>query len=251
VHRVRALVPAAAMCLAVAACDSLTPPPGGAATAIATATATAGAAYAPVIDPATFTTAVTNRYFPLRPGMRWVYRATTEEGVERTVVEVSSQTRQVMGVTTLVVRDTVTRGGGLVEDTFDWYAQSRDGAVWYFGEQTKEYENGKVASTKGSWEAGVNGALPGVVMPADPKVGERYRQEYLRGEAEDMAEVLSRTERLTVPTGSYDDVVMTKDFTPLEPDLLEQKYYARDVGPILTAHIRGGTEIAELVAFTP
>ena len=122
--------------------------------------------------------------------------------------------------------------GNLTEKTFDYYAQDKKGNVWYFGEDTKEYENGKVVSTKGSWEAGVDGAKPGFIMQADPKVGETYRQEYYEGEAEDMAKVLSLSESVTVPYGSFDQVLVTKEWTPLEPGLVEHKYYAPGVGPL-------------------
>jgi hypothetical protein len=182
--------------------------------------------------------------------MRWVYESQTEEGLERIVVEVTTDTRQVMGVDCVVVRDTASLDGSVIEDTFDWFAQADDGAVWYFGEDTKDYENGEVVSTEGAWEAGVDGAQPGIVMPAEPRVGDRYRQEFYPGEAEDMAEILSLTEQIEVPVGAYDQVVMTKDFTPLEPDVLEQKYYARGVGMILAVQIRGGTGAEELVEFT-
>jgi hypothetical protein len=206
--------------------------------------------YAPTIDAAAFSTTVDNPFFPLRPGMRWDYRSSTADGLETTVVTVTNTTRTIMGVPCVEVRDTVMLNGNLKEDTLDWYAQHRDGTVWYFGEDTKEYENGKVSSTKGTWTAGVQGALPGIVMPAHPEVGDRYRQEYYKGQAEDMAEVLSLTETATVPTGSYVGVVKTKDNTPLEPDLLENKYYARGVGTLLTVDVKAGGARDELVHFT-
>lgn len=206
--------------------------------------------YAPRIDPTEFSSTVDNPFLPLRPGMRWDYRSRTEDGVETTVVMVTNKTRTIMGVPCVEVRDTVRLDGEVIEDTLDWYAQHRDGTVWYFGEDTKEYEDGKVVSTEGAWMAGVRGALPGIVMPAQPRVGDRYRQEYYRGHAEDMAEVLSVTERARVPTGSYDGMVMTKDTTPLEPAVLERKYYARGVGPVLTVDVAGGGVRDELVRFT-
>jgi hypothetical protein len=152
-----------------------------------------------------------------------------------------------MGVTCVVVRDTVTLDGEVVEDTYDWFAQHVDGAVWYFGEDTKEYEDGQVSSTEGAWEAGVDGAQPGIVMPAEPKVGDSYRQEYYQGEAEDMAEVLSLTESVTVPAGTYQDVLMTEDVNPLEPDVVEHKYYASGAGLVLTVQVEGGSDREELV----
>ena len=163
----------------------------------------------------------------MRPGSRWVYReADGEGGAQRVVVTVTPRTKTILGIEARVVHDVVTGDGQLVEDTYDWYAQDADGNVWYMGEATKEYEDGKVKTTAGSWEAGVDGAQPGVVVPASPEPGMAYRQEYYEGEAEDAAEVLSVDERAEVPYGSFDDVLMTKDFTPLDPKLLEHKFYA-------------------------
>ena len=165
--------------------------------------ATPGAtAYAPTIDPAAFSATVDNPFLPVRPGMRWEYRSTTADGAETTLVTVTSTVKTIMGVPCIEVRDTVSLDGVIKEDTLDWYAQHRDGTVWYFGEDTKEFEDGKVVSTKGSWTAGIDGAQPGIVMPAQPKVGEPYRQEYYQGHAEDMAEVVSLAETATVPSGS-------------------------------------------------
>jgi hypothetical protein len=206
--------------------------------------------YAPDIDPAAFRAAADNPFFPLRPGMRWEYRSQTEDGVETTVVTVTDKTKTIMAVPCVEVRDTVELDGRLKEDTLDWYARHRDGTVWYFGEDTKEYEDGRVATTEGSWTAGIDGALPGIVMPARPRAGDRYRQEYYKGEAEDMADVLGTAERATVPAGSYDGVVKTEDYTPLEPGLREHKYYARGVGVVLTFDVAGGGTRDELVKFT-
>ena len=154
-----------------------------------------GGSYHPEIKPEDFVAAIDHPYLPLRPARPWVYEGDGDEGEpERVEVVVTSERREVMGVSTVVVRDTVTIDGELVEDTFDWFAQDRDGNVWYFGEDVKDYEDGKLVSTAGSWEAGVDGALPGIVMPAEPAVGDAYRQEYLAGEAEDMAEVLATDE---------------------------------------------------------
>lgn len=199
------------------------------------------------VDPARFTRVVDNPFLPLAPGTRMTYEGRTDEGLERIVVEVTPATRTVMGVTCLVVRDTVTVGGEVVEDTFDWYAQDLDGNVWYFGEATTAYEKGKPAGTEGSWEAGVDGARPGIVMKAHPEVGESYRQEYYRGHAEDRADVLSLTATATVPFGSFRDAVMTRDYTPLEPDKVEHKYYARGVGFVLEEEVEGGDTRVELV----
>lgn len=184
--------------------------------------------YAPRIDPTDFTTTIDNEYFPLEPGTIFVY----EGGAEHGEMTVTSDTKKVMGVECVVVDDKAWQDGKLIEQTYDWFAQDKKGNVWYFGEDTKEYENGKVVSTKGSWEAGVDGAKPGIIMPADPKVGESYRQEYYPGEAMDMAKVLSLNESVTVPYGSFDNVLETKEWTPLQPGFSEKKYYVRGVGPL-------------------
>jgi hypothetical protein len=199
------------------------------------------------IDPADFTSEIDNPWMPFRVGSRWVYRETDQEGSEQRVeVTVLDETREVMGVETRVVHDVVTEDGEIVEDTHDWYAQDADGNVWYFGEDTTEFSDGQ-SSTAGSWEAGVDGAQPGILVPAEPEVGKTYRQEYYEGEAEDAAEVLSLGEKVEVPFGSYDGVLMTKEYTPLEPDLLEHKFYARGVGVVLALAISGGSDREELI----
>ena len=185
-------------------------------------------AYAPHIDPADFTTTIDNEYFPLKPGTTFVYAG----GAERGEMTVTHDTRKVMGVECVVVDDRGYEAGKLIEKTYDWFAQDDKGTVWYFGEDTKEYENGKVVSTKGSWEAGVDGAKPGIVMQADPKVGQSYYQEHYPGEAMDMARVLDSNSSVTVPYGSFDHVLETKEWTPLQPGFSERKYYVRGVGPL-------------------
>lgn len=170
--------------------------------------------YAPAIAPADFVTAIDNPFFPLRPGTTFVYEGKSEKGNEHNEVYVSHDTKVIAGVTCAVISDTVMVDGQLVEMTLDWYAQDKQGNVWYFGEDTKEYTDGKVVSTAGSWQAGADGAQPGIIMEARPKVGDSYRQEYYKGEAEDMAEVLSLTESVTVPEGSYTNVLKTREWTP-------------------------------------
>ena len=202
--------------------------------------------YAPVIDPANFISGIDNPYFPLKPGTVSVFQGETEKGSEHNEVYVTNETKEILGVTCVVVSDTVKVDGKLEDATLDWYAQDKQGNVWYFGEDSKEYdENGNVSSTKGSWEAGVNGAQPGIIMEAAPKVGDTYRQEYYQGEAEDMASVLSLSETASVPSGSYTDVLMTKEWSALDPAVVEQKYYAREIGLILVT--AGETERLELV----
>ena len=207
--------------------------------------------YEPKIRPADFGGPIDNPYFPLVPGARWVYDVSTPTGPERIVVEVTHDTKEVLGIDAVVVRDTVSKDGALVEDTFDWYAQDTAGNVWYLGEDTKEYENGVAVNTKGSWEAGVDGAQPGIVMKAHPRVGATYRQEFYKGEAEDRARVLSVSESASVSFGTFErDIVKTKDITPLQPGLVEHKYYARDIGVVLEIDVKGGSERVELVEHT-
>jgi hypothetical protein len=184
---------------------------------------------------------IDNPYFPLAPGSRWVYRETATDGSkQRVVVKVTHRTRLIAnGVRARIVRDTVSERGHVIEDTFDWYAQDAGGNVWYLGEDTKEYENGTVVSTKGSWEAGVNGARGGLIMPANPRPGMQYRQEYLAGEAEDKARVVS----------VFADSVLTREWTPLEPKRFEYKLYARGVGTVLELSVPSGDR-EELVSFT-
>jgi hypothetical protein len=174
-----------------------------------------------------------------------------EEEVERIEVVVLEETREVMGVQATVVRDTVTVDGELVEDTYDWYAQDVDGNVWYMGEETAEYENGEVVSTAGAWEAGVDGALPGIVMLSDPTEGDAYRQEYYPGEAEDMAEVIGVGASEEVAVGAFDDLVVIEEWTPLEPDVIEEKSYGPGVGVVLEVVVEGGSGRIELVSYTP
>jgi hypothetical protein len=210
-----------------------------------------GGDYHPEIDPADFVATIDNPYLPLIPGSRWVYEGTDAGETERIEVEVTDERREVMGISTTVVRDTVYVDGELAEDTFDWYAQDRDGNVWYMGEDTEEYENGAVSSTEGSWEAGVDGALPGIIMQARPTVGDAYRQEYDPGDAEDLAEVTALGPAASVPFDDFDDLVVIREWNPLEPEVTEDKYYAAGVGTVLEVMTAGGDGRVELVEFTP
>ncbi len=203
------------------------------------------------LDPAEFTTEIDNPWWPMKPGTRWVYSETDLEGsVQRVVVTVTDRTYEVStGVEARVVRDVVTEDGEPVEKTDDWYAQDADGNIWYLGEDTAEYENGKVASREGSFEHGVDGAQAGVIMPADPEPGLAFRQEYYEGEAEDRAEILSLDEKVQVPAGYYPRALMTKDLVPTEPKVSEHKFYVEGIGPVLALDISGGTGREELVSF--
>jgi hypothetical protein len=201
------------------------------------------------IDPSTFTTDIDNPYWPMKPLTRWTYREVDEEGaVTIGTVIVTEQTKHIAnGVTARVVRDTARAGGKIVEDTFDWYAQDADGSIWYLGEDTAEFEDGKVSSRSGSFEAGKDGALPGIVMPAHPRRGMAYRQEYSKGNAEDNGEVLSLDEMADVPAGHFSKMLLTKDTSAIETTSLEYKLYAKGVGPVLTLGVSGDTSREGLV----
>ena len=193
---------------------------------------------------AAFSTEIDNPYLPLEPGTRRVFR----EGAQRVVVTVTHRTKKVAaGIVGRVVRDTVTERGQVVEDTFDWYAQDERGNVWYLGEDTTEYEDGRPVSKEGSWEAGVDGAEAGIVMPAHPRVGMEYRQEHYPGHAEDAARVLSLDEQVEVPAGHFTGALLTREWNPLEPKVLEYKLYAKGVGPVLAIGVSGGSDREELL----
>lgn len=204
------------------------------------------------LDPSEFTTEIDNEWWPMSVGSRWVFRGTGGGPEERVVVTVTPRTKQIAnGVEARIVRDVVTIDGVPIEVTDDWYAQDAEGNIWYLGEKTAEYENGKPVNTDGSFEAGVDGAQAGVVMPADPKPGMSYRQEYYAGEAEDEGAIVTVGEEMvTVPAGFYDDVLMTRDLVPTEPKVQEFKFYARGVGPVMSLHTDSlGRE--ELVSYEP
>jgi hypothetical protein len=203
------------------------------------------------LNPADFSLTIDNPYFPLRPGSRWVWRETAAGKRETNIMTVTNASKKVKnGVTARVVRDVARDGKTLVEVTDDWYAQDRAGNVWYFGEQTTEYKNGKPATTKGSFEAGVDGAQPGVIMPARPTPGLTYRQEYYKGQAEDAGEVLSRTEQVQVPFSHFAGAVLTRDLNRLKPKFVEYKFYAKGIGPVMTLGVSGTDVREELVSFT-
>jgi hypothetical protein len=216
--------------------------------------------YNPVIDPTNFPSnpVVDNQYFPLVPDQTLHYLDTIIEGTTTTYqdneVTTTSDTKVILGVTCVVVHDVAYEHGtmNVLEDTYDWYAQDNDGNVWYFGEDTTAFEDGQ-SSKEGSWEAGVDGAKPGIIMWAHPEdhIGATYRQECLSGVAEDKGEVLSVTETKTVTYGTFMNCVQTKDFSDLEPGVVENKFYAPGIGQILAVTVQGGDETEELVDITP
>lgn len=202
--------------------------------------------YNPVIDPAKFVAVVDNPFYPLTPGVQYEY----QNGDEHVTTIVTSDRKVVLGVSCVVVHDTSMVNGQLVEDTYDWFAQDRDGNVWYMGEDTTQLANGKVTGHDGSWEGGIDNAKPGIVMPAMRTLNQPYRQEYRPCEAEDQGQVLATDATATVPAGSFSGCVETKDFSALEPDVIENKFYCPNVGLVLTVDTSNGQR-EELLSKTP
>ena len=193
--------------------------------------------YHPVIDPSNFSNVVNNPYFPLVPGTTMIYSEKEGGDLLDRRVTVTHDTKVIMGVKCVVVRDTVSEKGEVQEDTYDWFAQDKQGTVWYFGEATKEFKGGGRISTEGSWEAGVNG-LPGIIMTAHPVPGAPYRQEYSPNVAEDMGQVVAVNEAVTVPFGSFTGCVRTKEWSMLESGT-DKRWYAKGIGEIRAESARG------------
>jgi hypothetical protein len=239
------------------ACTSSSAPPQKAASPSgsppASAPSPAASGYAPSIVPADFVAAVDNPYFPLAPGTIYVFEGTRDGKGQRDEFAVTGETKVVMGVSSVVVRDTATRiaDGALIEKTDDWFAQDRDGNVWYMGEDTKTFDaNGNVKSTEGSWEAGVDGAMPGIVMPGDPDAPSTYRQEFYPGQAQDMAWIVDLSQSVKVPFRRFDHVLETLEWSSLEPEVIEKKYYAAGFGLVFSTSAAGEVEDAKLVSVT-
>jgi hypothetical protein len=207
---------------------------------------------APVSPPfpgaAAFVDGLSNPYLAFTPGRVFRYQGDTKTGVETVVVEVTHQKKTILGVATTVVHDQGYVDGVLNEDTFDWYAEDTDGNVWYFGEDSKQIVDGQVVSTEGSWEGGVNGATPGIAMLAHPAVGVTYQQEFAAGVAEDMAKVVSLTEKVQVPFGGFTGCLETAEWTHIEPAPREYKYYQPGIGELLEVSHQNGGERLELVS---
>jgi hypothetical protein len=202
------------------------------------------------LDPADFTTNIDNPYWPMRPGSHWVYREVENGDTQRVDVTVTNQTKTLAGIEARVVHDRVSRNGETLEDTYDWYAQDSAGNLWYLGEDTAEYENGKLKTKEGTWAAGVDGAEPGVVVPASPKQGMTYREEYYAGHAEDGAEVLGVNSQVQVPFGRFQNAMLTRNFSTIEPTVEEMKLYAKGVGPVMELLISAGSGRTELLSYT-
>ena len=202
------------------------------------------------LDPADFSTNIDNPYWPMRPGSHWVYREVENGEAQRVDVTVTNRTKTLHGIEARVVHDRVSQHGETVEDTYDWYAQDSAGNLWYLGEDTAEYENGKLKTKEGSWAYGVDGAQPGVVVPASPKRGMSYREEYYAGHAEDAAAVLNIGSQVQVPFGRFQDAMLTRNFSTIEPTVEEMKLYAKGVGPVMELLVSGGSGRTELLSYT-
>jgi hypothetical protein len=210
------------------------------------------APYDPSFDPGDFVNPLEigknvapNRFFPLIPGSQWVYRSPSELNT----VEVLGKVKRIQGVPCTIVHDIVQHDGQTTEDTLDFFAQRVDGSVWYCGEQTQEMVNGRVVNVEGSWRAGADQARPGIIMQAVPHVGNTYRQEFLLGDAEDAATIRSIGASATVPVASCSHTcLVTREFTPLEPDAREDKFYAPGIGLVLSVDRTTG-ERSELIRY--
>jgi len=201
-------------------------------------------------SPARFSARVGNPWFPLRPGATLIYRGVKDGKPSRDLVTVTRGTTLIDGVPCATVKDDLYLKGRLEERTTDWYAQDTAGNVWYFGEATAELNpDGSVKSTEGSWRSGVNGARAGIYMPAKPRVGQTGRQEYYRGHADDHYRVKSLAARVATPAASSTTAVLTEEWTPLEPGVLDHKFYVRGIGTVLEQTVRGGDERNTLVSF--
>jgi len=200
-------------------------------------------------DPSNFVAVIDNPWLPFKPGSVWHYTGTKDGERAKDVVTVTSRTEVVAGVPCVVVDDKLWLNGELEETTLDYYVQDVAGNVWYFGEDTQELDaNGNITSTEGSWRSGVDGAVPGIFMEANPVVGHAFQQEYLQGSAEDHFEVMSLAESVTVPAGSYTGVLLTKEWTPLEPDVVDHKFYVRGIGEVREVAVKGPKEELSLVS---
>jgi hypothetical protein len=206
--------------------------------------------YSPSVEPANFITTVDNRYFPLKPGTIFHYEGYKDAVSQVDDMVVTHQKKRILGITCTVVRDTVSQHGKPIERTFDWYAQDKQGNVWYMGEDAFELKNGRFARADDSWKSGVNVAKPGIIMRGNPRPGDVYRQEYYpRGAAMDQARVLGATTSIKVPQGTYKRALATVEWSPIEPQL-EKKYYAAGVGEIREQVVAGGNEAFQLVSVT-
>jgi hypothetical protein len=199
------------------------------------------------VDPARFSAQIDNPWFPLKPGTVAVYSGVKDGKNAKDVVTVTGKTKTIAGARCRAVSDRLYLDGQLAERTTDWYTQDDRGDVWYFGEQTAELDrHGRITSTEGTWQAGVDGGRPGIFMPARPRVGAVYRQEFYKGHAEDHFRVVSLFRTVTAP--STPNALLTQEWTPLEPGVIDHKLYVRGIGDVLERTVKGGNEHLELLS---
>jgi len=203
--------------------------------------------YEPVLHPADFVHSITNPYLPFPVGRTLTYRGVKDGVTQTDVVHVTPATRVLEGITAVAVSDVATHGGKLLEKTTDWYAQDKQGNVWYLGEKTAAYSGGHVDHS-GSWLAGVHDGEPGIVMKAHPRIPDAYRQEFLRGQAEDTAWIVNRGGSFKLPFRVVHNVVTSYEFTVLEPTVLDKKIYAPGLGIVMEEAALGPKETATLVS---
>jgi hypothetical protein len=220
---------------------------GSSPSSASSASSGSSAAYHPVLDPAHFVSVIDNPYYPLPVGRTLIYRGVKDGTGQTERVHVTSRTTVIEGITATVVTDVAKHHDRVLERTADWFAQDDQGNVWYLGENTKAYEPDGTVDTSGSWRAGVDGAQPGIVMEADPRVPDAYRQEYLKGEAEDTAWIVDRGGSLTVPYGTVHHVLTSLEYARIEPDVIDEKDYAPGIGIVLETARDGEAEVARLV----
>jgi hypothetical protein len=216
----------------------------------ATAGSSSGSSYEPVLDPANFVSTIDNPYYPLPVGRTLVYEGFRDGQTQTDTIKVLDQTRVIEGITARVVSDIATHDGTLLEKTFDWFAQDKQGNVWYLGEDTTAYGRNGKTDTSGSWEAGVNDAEPGLIMEANPQIPDGYRQEYLAGEAEDTAWVSGEGGSVKIPYGVVRNVLTTLEATQVEPGIYDQKIYGPGLGIVVEQSLTGPVEYAKLVSVT-
>jgi hypothetical protein len=216
----------------------------------ATAGSSSGSSYEPVLDPANFVSTIDNPYYPLPVGRTLVYEGFRDGQTQTDTIKVLDQTRVVEGITARVVSDVATHDGALLEKTFDWFAQDKQGNVWYLGEDTTAYGRNGKTDTSGSWEAGVNDAEPGLIMEANPQIPDGYRQEYLAGEAEDTAWISGQGGSVKVPYGTVRGVLTTLEATQVEPGIYDQKIYGPGLGIVVEQSLTGPVEYAKLASVT-
>jgi hypothetical protein len=203
----------------------------------------------PMPPPSSFTTRIDNQWFPLRPGTRWVYTGVKDGKRGRDIVTVTHRTKKIVGVNCVAVNDRLYLHGKLEERTTDWYSQDSHGNVWYFGENTAELDaQGQVTTTEGTWLSGVHGAKPGIYIPGHPHIGQSALQEYYKGHAEDHFKVIGLFR--TVVAGRVTNGLLTEEWTPLEPNVLDHKMYVRGIGNVLEQSQKGPNERNELVSVT-